>query len=50
MPIFILAGIPVLVIFGLTGIVAYERHAESVGERKRAENLKRWLHAQEPQP
>ena len=41
-------GIPLLVILGLVGIVVYERHTERVEERKRTENLKRWVNSQVP--
>jgi hypothetical protein len=41
-------GIPLLVILGLVAIVVYERHTERVEERRRTENLKRWLHSQGP--
>jgi hypothetical protein len=40
--------IPLLVILGLAGIVVYERHTERADERKRTEDLKRWLHSQVP--
>jgi hypothetical protein len=41
-------GIPLLVILGLAGMVVYERHTARAEERKRTENLKRWLHSQAP--
>ena len=50
MPTFVLVGIPVLVICGLAGLVAYERYTAGVEARKRTDHLKRWLHAQGPPP
>lgn len=50
MPPFLIVGIPVAVICLLTGIVVYERHTENSEARRRAEHLKRWLHAQGPGP
>ena len=46
MSIILRVGIPLLVILMLAGIVVYERNTERVEERKRTENLKRWLHSQ----
>ena len=48
MPNILPIGIPLLVILGLIGIVMYERHSERVEERRRTQNLKRWLHSQVP--
>jgi hypothetical protein len=46
MATFLIAGIPAIVICLLTGIVILERHANGVGARKRAEQLKLWLSSQ----
>jgi hypothetical protein len=45
-----MVGVPVAIIFILGGIVAYERHTEKADERKRAENLKRWMGSQDSRP
>jgi len=39
-----------LVILGLAALVVYERYTESAEARKRADQLKRWMHSQEPHP
>jgi hypothetical protein len=50
MPTYMMVGVPVAIIFILGGIVAYERHTEKADERKRAENLKRWMGSQDSRP
>jgi hypothetical protein len=50
MPTYVLVGIPAAIICLLGGLVAYERHTEKAEERKRAENLKRWMESQGAPP
>jgi hypothetical protein len=47
-PTLVLVGIPAVIICVLGGIVAYDRHAERSAERKREDDLKRWLESQGP--
>jgi hypothetical protein len=50
MPTYVMVGIPAAIICILGGVVAYERHTEKAEERKRAEDLKRWMGSQGAAP
>jgi hypothetical protein len=45
MPTFLFFGVPAIAICLLIGIVIFERHANSIGTRKRSEQLKLWVNS-----